>query len=114
MKEWISQNMRKIYVVMAMRDMFEDEIARRQEKLLELAGEFLHEPVMLIETYIRNEKYNALECLGECIKRMAKADYVLFADGWENSRRSKIEMACALEYNKNILLEQNNKIEEVV
>ena len=106
--------MRKIYVVMAMRDMFEDEIARRQEKLLELAGEFLHEPVMLIETFIKDENYNALECLGECIKRMARADYVLFADGWENSRRSTIEMACALKYNKNILLENYNKIEEVV
>ena len=41
--------MKKIYVSMSMRDMFEDEIARRQEKLLELAGEYLHEPVMLIE-----------------------------------------------------------------
>ena len=106
--------MKKIYVSMAMRNMFEDEIARRQEKLLELAGEYLHEPVMLIETFIKDKKYTALECLGEGLKRMAEADYVLLSDGWENGRRSTIEMACALKYNKNILLEHNNRIEEVV
>ena len=106
--------MKKIYVSMSMRDMFEDEIARRQEKLLELAGEYLHEPVMLIETFIKPEKYNALECLGEGIKRMADADYVLLSEGWENGRRSTIEMACALKYNKKILIEHNNRIEEVM
>lgn len=97
-----------------MRDLFEDEIHRRQEKLLELAGEYLHEPVMLIENFITDSKYDPLECLGEGIKRMASADYVLFADGFRKSRRCQIELACAVKYGKQILLEDNNKIEEVI
>ena len=105
--------MRRIYISMPVRDLFEDEIHRKNEQLLELVGEYLHEAVELVDKCMDTAKYSALECLGEDIKRMAGADYVLFADGWETERGGKIEMACALKYGKDILLEQNNKIEEV-
>lgn len=105
--------MKKIFISMPMRDLLEDEIRRRQEKLLELAGEYLHEPVTLLESYVSSEhKYSALACLGEAIKRMDDADYVLFASGWGQARGCKIEMACAVSYGKKILLEDNGKVEE--
>ena len=99
---------------MPMRDLFEDEIRSRQQKLLELAGEYLHNPVMLIDTFITEGKYNQLECLGECIKRMSSADYVLFAEGFNKSFTCQLELACALKYGKKILLEDNKKLEEVI
>ena len=105
--------MRKIYVSMPMRDLFEDELRSRQETLLAKAGEYLEEPVTLVENIIKDEKLTALESLGESIKRMAGADLVLFASGWETERGCKIEMACALQYDKKILLEDGNTIQEV-
>ena len=100
--------MKKIFVSLPMRDKFEDEIRREQERLLEAAGEYLKEPVKLIDTYLTEGKYDALECLGEAIKRMAGADYVMFGRGWDDARWCKIEMACALQYNKKILIEDGN------
>lgn len=101
----------KIFVSLPMRDKFEDEIRKEQQRLVELAGEYLNSPVQLIDTY---QEGTPLECLGESIKRMAKADYVLFKDNWEDARGCKIEMACALKYDKKILLEHGNLIQEVL
>ena len=96
-----------------MREKFEDEIRREQEKMLELAGEFLHEAVELVENYLPPDyKYSPLTCLGSAIKAMDDADYVLFAGDWQEARGCKIEMACAVGYDKKILLEDNGKIEE--
>lgn len=107
-------DVKKIFVSLPMRDKFEDEIRREQRRLLEAAGEYLKEPVKLIETYQTEGKYEALECLGESIKRMAVADYVMFGKGWDDARGCKIEMACALQYNKKILIEDGNIIQEVL
>ena len=106
--------MKKIFVSMPMRDLFEDEIARKQGKLLELAGEHLHDAVELIDSYLPEEHFRKpLACLGEAIKRMADADYVVFGEGWRDARGCKIEMACAANYGKKILLEDNGNLEEV-
>ena len=104
--------MAAIFISMPMREKSHEEITRERERLLELAGEYLCEPVKLIENYL-SEEVSALESLGENIKKMAVADYVLFADGYENARSCKIELACAGKYDKKILIENAGKIEEV-
>ena len=104
--------MARIFISMPMREKSHEEIIRERERLLELAGEYLSEPVKLIENFL-SEEVSALECLGENIKRMSEADYVLFAEGYENARGCKIELACAGKYDKKILLEEAGKIEEV-
>ena len=101
-------DVKKIFVSLPMRDKFEDEIRREQNRLLEAAGEYLKEPVKLIETYQTEGKYDALEFLSEAIKRMAGADYVMFGRGWDDARGCKIEMACALQYNKKIVMAGGN------
>ena len=106
-------SIKKIYIIYPERDMFEDEKAYRQEKLLELAGEYLHEPVEAIRKYDAETQCSELEQLGESIQQMSKADYVLISGNWGSERRSKIETVCALEYKKAILMEDGNKIEEV-
>ena len=107
-------SIQRIYISMNEQDMFEDEKAKRREALLELAGEYLRQPVEAITKYDADVKQSELKQLGESIKRMADADYILFSGDWRSDRRNKIEMACALAYEKQILLEDNQKIEEVI
>ena len=104
--------MKKIFISLPMRGRTLEEIAIEREKLFELAGRYFNEPVKLVENYL-SMVLNPLECLGENLKRMALADYVLFSNGYEGARGCKIEMACALEYDKQILLEEAGKIEEI-
>ena len=106
--------MKKIYISIPTLDLFEDEIPRRHEHLLELAGEYLHEPVEAIRKYDVDTNQSELEQLGESIKRMSEADYVLLSGDWRSERQTEIEMACAIKYKKAILIEDSNKIIEEV
>lgn len=96
--------MTKVFVSMPMKDKLRSEIVTEQGKILARVNEKLGEPVMLVESYMR-ELYSQkpLECLGENIKRMAHADYAVFADGWENSRGCFIERMCAEKYGIEII-----------
>lgn len=94
--------MTKVFISLPMRDKTRAEIITEQGRLLEVANVILDEPVMLVEMYI-DEKLSPLECLGENLKRMAHADYVLFCNGWIGSRDCMIERRCAEEYGIPIL-----------
>ncbi len=94
--------MTKIFISLPMKDKTRAEIITEQGRLLEVANVILDEPVMLVETYI-NEELSPLECLGENLKRMAHADYVLFGEGWIGSRDCMIERECAEKYGIPIL-----------
>ena len=57
-------------------------------------------------TYISNYECNLstrLECLGEAIKLMSKANIVLFHPDWNKARGCKVENYAAVNYGKNIL-----------
>lgn len=49
------------------------------------------------------DKVSALECLGYSISKMAEADVVFFAEGWEQARGCKIEYQCATAYGKQVI-----------
>ena len=49
------------------------------------------------------DKVSALECLGYSITKMADADVVYFAEGWEMARGCVIEHKCATAYGKQII-----------
>jgi len=54
----------------------------------------------LATTYDRNHSdKHPLTMLGDCIKRMAQADKVVFVKGWEQSNGCRIEHLCAVTYN---------------
>ncbi len=103
--------MKKVFVSLPRRDKDRSEIISGQQKALSALNEYLSEPLMLIETFI-DENASPLECLGESIKRMNSADYVLFAEGWENSRGCRIEHESANEYGKKIFCENEGRITE--
>ena len=48
-------------------------------------------------------KVTALECLGHSIAKMAEADVVYFAEGWEKARGCRIEHQCATAYGKQVI-----------
>ena len=104
--------MTKIFISMPTTYKTEGEIRREQEELLMLAGEYLKEPVSLVETNIEDE-VSPLECLGESIKRMSEADCVIFSDCWEDARGCRIEYACARDYGKKILVEHGGGLQDV-
>ena len=105
--------MKKVYVVIPVQDTSENEQARRREELLELAGEYLKDAVLMTNSNHEYEDLTPLEKLGENLKDIAYSDCVLIADGYKDEFDSKVEALCALNYHKQILLEDNNKLEEV-
>ena len=105
--------MKKVYVVIPVQDKSESEQARRREELLELAGEYLKDAVLMTNSNHEYEDLTQLEELGENLKDIAYSDCVLIADGYKDEFGSKVEALCALNYHKQILLEDNNKLEEV-
>ena len=105
--------MKKVYVVIPVQNKSESEQARRREELLELAGEYLKDAVLMTNSNHEYEDLTPLEELGENLKDIAYSDCVLIADGYKDEFGSKVEALCALNYHKQILLEDNNKLEEV-
>lgn len=103
--------MKKVFVSMPMRDKERSEIISGQQKALSCLSEYLSEPLMLIETFL-DDNASPLVCLGESIKRMSHADYILFAEGWENARGCRIEHECAKEYGLKIFCENEGYITE--
>ena len=94
----------KVFVSLPMKNKSREAIITEQNALIQRASEKLGEPVMLVEAYFR-ELYSQkpLECLGENLKRMAHAEYIIFADGWQNARGCIAERFCAENYDIPIL-----------
>lgn len=90
--------MKKVFMSMPMRGKGKEEIVKERERLLALAADALGEEVELVESYFGQGDYKPLECLGESLKRMAGADFVVFGRGWEDARGCRIEHMCTAEY----------------
>lgn len=105
---------KKIFISLPMRDKSREEILTAQTNLLERVSDYFNECVILVETFLDEEQeLTPLECLGESLKRMSRADYVVFAEGYENARGCRIEYNCARDYGKKILVEHGNEFQEV-
>ena len=104
--------MKKVFVSMPMRGKGKEEILAEQKRLMGLVAKALGEKVELGESYLGEGDYSPLECLGESLKRMASADFVVFGRGWEDARGCRIEHTCALEYGVTILnVESSGELE---
>ena len=94
---------KKVYISMPMAGKSREEIERVQRETFKtLSASLENESVELIDNYFAHD-LSPLECLAECLKRMAGADYVVFVDGWENARGCKVERLCAEEYGIGII-----------
>ena len=82
----------------------EAEIAQTTRLLMERAKKRFGE-VELLEVKIENvpEDAQPLWFLGKSLETMSKADVVYFANGWEESKRCRLENQCAMAYGLNII-----------
>ncbi|MBQ6664049.1 MAG: hypothetical protein IJM68_00535 [Synergistaceae bacterium] len=88
---------KKVFISMPMVGKSKEEILQAQHDVLVSVGNELNEEVEQVDSYL-DQELSPLGCLGESLKKMATADYVAFAAGWENARGCKIERICAEAY----------------
>ena len=94
--------MTKYFISQPMSGMNEEDILNARyevQKLIE--KEF--EDTYILDSFIRGAKdVDPLVCLGHSITILSKADVVVFASGWYESRGCRVEHLIAEEYGKKI------------
>lgn len=98
----------KLFVSQPMNGLTNEEIEREREKCIEGATAFLKKnkflkeetDVVAVDSFFKDAPHyaNPLWYLGESIKKMAEADFVVFARGWRNARGCVVENAAAGKY----------------
>ena len=90
--------MKRLFISQPMRGKSDEQI-RLERNVAKLEAEALmEEPVEVIDSFFVGNTMTPLECLGESLKLMAKADVCYFAAGWREARGCRIEWQCAKEY----------------
>ena len=99
-----------VFISQPMKDKTREEIIKERYRTIAWIYEDLAkatstlkevEKVNIIDSYFRNSedvKNVSVWCLGESIKLMSNADYVVFCSGWEDARGCRIERTIANEY----------------
>lgn len=90
--------MKKLFISQPMKGKTDEEILREREIARQEAEAALKEEVEIIDSFFAGNTMTPLECLGESLKLLSKADIVYFAAGWEQARGCKIEWTCAEAY----------------
>lgn len=90
-----------------------DEKYDEQKRLAEMASDCLNATVELREAY-PDEGSDEYEILSARLKSMGEAEYVIFPEEWELERECRIEYTIAGEFDKKILLEHGDKLQEEV
>lgn len=90
--------MKLLFISQPMRGKTDEEILAERELAVQKAKEQTGDDVEVIDSFFAGTTLSPLECLGESLKLLAKADIAYFAHGWEEARGCKIEWACAEAY----------------
>ena len=90
--------MKKLFISQPMRGKSDAEILAERMAAKEEAEARIGEPVEVIDSFFAGTAAHPLDCLGESLKCMSRADVVYFAEGWESARGCKIERECAKAY----------------
>ncbi len=105
--------MKKLFISQPMKGKTKEEILQERDSALNLAKDLYGEDFKLIDSYIEKVPKNvdeSLWCLGRSLQMMAEADFVYFANGWENARGCKIEHICAGDYYKDFATDESDCI----
>lgn len=99
--------MKKLFISQPMRDKTDEEILAVREKAIASAERYLGEKVEVIDSFFRGmyheEKNQPLYLLGKSLEKMAQADVVYFAKGWEDARGCQVENVCAIAYGIDVI-----------
>lgn len=93
----------RLFISQPIRGRSDKEITAEWEYAKLAAERILKEDVEVINSFFQGDDMKPLEYLGESLKLLAGADWAWFCDGWDETRRCKIENTCAREYGISIL-----------
>lgn len=90
--------MKKLFISQPMRGKTADEILKERKVLIADVYMKTHEEIEVIESFFEDAPADAtpLWYLGESIKLLGTADFVVFAPGWQDYRGCRIEHAAAV------------------
>ena len=99
--------MKKLFISQPMKGKTDEEILSVRKKAIESAERNIGEPVEVIDSFFQNAPHEAkpLWFLGKSLEKMADADVVYFAKGWEDARGCRVENQAALEYGIETIIE---------
>ena len=97
--------MKKLFISQPMKGKTDEMILAEREAAVEAAQSVLGEEVEVIENFFSTapEDESPLRLLGESIKALAEADVAFFAKGWRYGRGCRIEHACAVAYEIDVI-----------
>lgn len=97
--------MKKLFISQPMRDKTDEEIKAERLKIVNEIAETMGEPFEVIDSFFESAPHDAkpLWFIGKSLELLSTADYVYFAEGWEEYRGCKIEHDCAVQYGLNIV-----------
>ena len=96
--------MKRVFISQPMRGLSADQIVRARAAAMARVGEVLEEPFLVIDSILEGPE-NDIWYLGESIKRMADADVVYFATGWQRAKGCLVEFNVAGLYGLKMIVE---------
>lgn len=90
--------MQKLFISQPMKGKTDEEIKLERKRVIELAKRHFGDDLEVIDSFFEGQNDNPLVCLGESLKRMAEADIVWFAFGWEKTRGCMMEREAVEKY----------------
>ena len=97
--------MKKLFISQPMRGKSNDEIRQTRNEAIVIAHNITNDDIEVIDSFFEDAPIDAkpLWFLGKSIELLANADYVYFAEGWNNARGCIVEHYCAKEYGLTII-----------
>ena len=94
--------------------MGEVETIREREHMLVVMVRWLNEYVEPVDSFMFEPSSPIPETIATRLMTMPKADYVVFAKGWETDQLCEIEMMCAKMWGANIIDFNEDKTEAMI
>ena len=92
---------KKVFISVPVYGNTKDEVKIQKQEIMKKLEKY-NSNIVLLDSWI-DKSDSSLECMGKGLIIMAKADIVVFANGWENSRGCQVEHVCADAYGKIIV-----------
>lgn len=90
----------KVFISQPMRDKTDEEILAERQRALHKVRELTKKDVEEIDSFFQDAPHEAspLWFLGESIKKMQEADFVIFCKDWHKYRGCRAEHSVAINY----------------
>lgn len=97
--------MKKLFISQPMRGKTNEEILQVRNEAIVIAHNITNDDIEVIDSFFEDAPVDAkpLWFLGKSIEMLSNADYVYFAEGWQNARGCIVEHYCAKEYGLTII-----------